>query len=80
MASMLKRILGVVFASALLTGYGSALSLAQEEGEDTAQSGSDMEQLEDAVEDGQEAVGAETEEEAKVECDVRHAPHDSDGD
>jgi hypothetical protein len=32
---MLKRILGVMFASALMTGYGSALSLAQEEGEDT---------------------------------------------
>jgi hypothetical protein len=78
---MLKRILGVVFASALLTGYGSALSLAQEESEDTTQSGSDMEQLEDAVEDGQEAVGAETEEEAKEESNATFdTPHDSDGD
>jgi len=79
--TMLKRILGVVFASALVTGYGSALTLAQEEGEDTTQSQSAMEQLEDAAEDGQEAVEAETEEEAKEESnETFDTPHDSDGD
>ena len=77
---MFRKVLGVLFATAFMTGF-SQLSIAQEEGEDTTQSESAMEQLEDAAEDGQDAVEAETEEEAKEESnETFDTPHDSDGD
>jgi hypothetical protein len=78
---MFKKVFGLLFAAALITGFAD-LSFAQDEGEEgTTQSQSAMEQLEDAVEDGQEAVEADTEEEAKEESnEMFDTPHDSDDD
>jgi hypothetical protein len=62
---------GVLAASLSL---GPAASHAQDEG-------SAMQQLQDAVQDSQEAVAAPTDEEAKEESnETFDTPHDSDGD
>ena len=76
---MLKSILSFVFAAMLLAGLSFAQSSAS--AEDEQPDSSAMEQLEQADEDGQEAVEAPTDEDAKVESgETFDTPHDSDGD
>ena len=81
---MLKSILSFVFAAILLAGLSFAQSSASAEDEQpqTEQPDSSaMQQLEQADEDGQEAVEAPTDEEAKVESgETFDTPHNSDGD
>ena len=81
---MLKSILSFLFAAILLAGLSFAQSSASAEDEQPQTEQSDpsaMQQLEQADEDGQEAVEAPTDEEAKVESgETFDTPHDSDGD
>jgi hypothetical protein len=64
-------------ASDLRSKWGEPIRLAQDDGGGQ----SAMEDLENAAEDGQEAVAAPTEEEAKAESnETFDTPHDSDGD
>jgi hypothetical protein len=74
---MLRGLLAMLAATGLVVGSAS-LTLAQDESSDER---SAMEQLEQAAEDGQQAVEAESEEEAKEDSnETFDTPHDSDGD
>jgi hypothetical protein len=71
------------FSSSDLTRSGKGAPLRYAQGDDEPQQSgqSAMEDLENAAEDGQEAVEAPTEEEAKVESgETFDTPHDADGD
>jgi hypothetical protein len=75
------RLIGLlIFAAVLATGLGFAIP-GYAQSDDSASSGSAMQQLQDAVQDGQEAVAAPTDEKAKEESnETFDTPHDSDGD
>ena len=76
MTGFIKAI-GGAFIAALL--FGAAPALAEDDAEQSGQSA--MEDLENAAEDGQEAIAAPTDEEAKEEAsETFDTPHDADGD
>jgi len=82
---MSKSILSFLFAAVMVAGLSFAQSRAYAEGDEQPQTEqpdqSAMEQLEQASEDGQEAVEAPTDEDAKVESgETFDTPHDADGD
>lgn len=71
------KAIGAALITLLL--FGSGLTFAQDDTEQSGQSA--MEDLENAYEDGQEAVAAPTDEDAAVEAgETFDTPHDSDGD
>ena len=75
---ILKSIGTVVFAAVLTFGFAVAQSVYAEE--EAATSTDALQQLEQAAQDGQEAVAAPSEEEAKVEAgETFDTPHNSDG-
>ena len=74
---ILKSIGTLVFAAVLTLGFAVAQSAYAEE---EATSTDALQQLEQAAQDGQEAVAAPSEEEAKVESgETFDTPHNSDG-
>ena len=75
---ILKSIGTVVFTAVLTFGFAVAQSPYAEE--EAATSTDALQQLEQAAQDGQEAVAAPSEEEAKVESgETFDTPHNSDG-
>ena len=82
----MKSMLCLLFAAIVVAGFSSAPSDGYAQTDEATQSeestsGSAMDQLEEAAQDGQEAVEAPTEEEAKEESnETFDTPHDSDGD
>jgi hypothetical protein len=78
MKMKIMKLIGVLAFAAILTmGFGAVQSgYAEEETTSTDA----LQQLEQAAQDGQEAVAAPSEEEAKVESgETFDTPHDSDG-
>ena len=83
---MLKSIGALGFAAALILGAAPASVYAQEDSdqatqpdEDSSSGSSASDQLEDAAQDGQEAVDAPTDEDAKEESnETFDTPHDAD--
>lgn len=85
---MLKTISALGFAAALICWAAPTNVFAQEDSDQAPQSqddsssdsGSAADQLDDAAQDGQEAVDAQTDEDAKEESnETFDTPHDSDG-
>jgi hypothetical protein len=85
---MLKNISVLGFAAALICCAAPTSVYAQEDSDQATQSQEDSssdsssaaDQLDDAVQDGQEAVDAQTDEDAKAESnETFDTPHDSDG-
>lgn len=78
----MSKALCFIFATAFMASLSFVSSGTYAETDEATQSGqSAMDQLEEAAEDGQEAVEAPTEEEAKEESnETFDTPHDSDGD
>lgn len=73
----------LIFAAVLVIGMGPITAgHAEDDGQsDDSAASSAMQQLEDAAQDGQEAVEAPTNEDAKAESnETFDTPHDSDGD
>ena len=70
------------FSSSDLSRYGKGATLRFAQSDEAEQSGqSAMEDLQNAAEDGQEAVEAQSDEEAKAESnETFDTPHDADGD
>lgn len=81
---MKTRLVGLlIFAAVLAMGMGPIEpGLAEDDGQsDDSAASSAMQQLEEAAQDGQEAVEAPTDEDAKAESnETFDTPHDSDGD
>ncbi len=74
---LLKSIGTLLLAAILALGFGAAQSAYA--GEETTSTDA-LQQLEQAAQDGQEAVAAPSEEEAKVESgETFDTPHNSDG-
>ena len=74
----MSKLLAFLFAGVLAAALSvSPIAASAQDGD----SGSAMQQLQDAVQDSQEAVAAPTDEEAKEESgETFDTPHDSDGD
>ncbi len=72
----MSKLLAFLFAGVLAAALSVSPIAASAQDGDSA-----MQQLQDAVQDGQEAVAAPTDEEAKEESgETFDTPHDSDGD
>ena len=72
----MSKLLAFLFAGVLAASLSVSPIAASAQDGDSA-----MQQLQDAVQDGQEAVAAPTDEEAKEESgETFDTPHDSDGD
>ena len=82
----MKSMLCLLFAAIVFAGFSSAPSDGYAQSDEATQSeeitsGSAMDQLEEAAQDGQEAVEAPSEEGAKEDLTrPLTLPHDSDGD
>jgi hypothetical protein len=84
---MLKTVSALGLSAALIFFAAPAVVYAQDDSDqatqsedDSSDSGSAADQLNNAVEDGQEAVGAQTDEDAKEESnETFDTPHDADG-